>query len=158
MKSVQAYIGLGSNLGNRETNLRSALLKLGELPQTQFVRESSFIETEPVDSPDGSGPFINGVAELETSLSPRDLLEGLLGIERDLGRDRRGRPRNAPRTLDLDLLLYGEQLIDEPDLQVPHPRMTEREFVLWPLLQIASRLTDPRNGEPFADAYRKLKA
>ncbi|MCA8916040.1 MAG: 2-amino-4-hydroxy-6-hydroxymethyldihydropteridine diphosphokinase [Planctomycetes bacterium] len=158
MNSVQAYIGLGSNLGDRETNLRSALLKLGELPQTRLVRESSFIETEPVDSPDGSGPFINGVAELETSLSPRDLLEGLLGIERDLGRDRRGQSRNAPRTLDLDLLLYGEQLIDEPDLQVPHPRMSEREFVLWPLLQIASRLSDPRTGEPFADAYQKLKA
>ena len=158
MNSVQAYIGLGSTLGDRETNLRSALLKLGELPQTRLVRESSFIETEPVDSPDGSGPFINGVAELETSLSPRDLLEGLLGIERDLGRDRRGQSRNAPRTLDLDLLLYGEQLIDEPDLQVPHPRMSEREFVLWPLLQIASRLSDPRTGEPFADAYQKLKA
>lgn len=157
MKRVQAYIGLGSNLGNREANLREALTRLAALPETRLVRESSFLETAAVDSPAGAGPFINGVALVETALSPRELLEALLAIERELGRERRGQPRNAPRTLDLDLLLYGEQVIDEPDLEVPHPRMAEREFVLWPLLQIASKLKDPRTGEPFADAYQKLK-
>ncbi|MCB9892851.1 MAG: 2-amino-4-hydroxy-6-hydroxymethyldihydropteridine diphosphokinase [Planctomycetes bacterium] len=154
---MQAYIGLGSNLGNREANLREALTRLAALPETRLVRESSFLETAAVDSPAGAGPFINGVALVETALSPRELLEALLAIERELGRERRGQPRNAPRTLDLDLLLYGEQVIDEPDLEVPHPRMAEREFVLWPLLQIASKLKDPRTGEPFADAYQKLK-
>ena len=156
-KAVQAFVGLGSNLGDREANLQGALARLAEMPHTRLVRESSFIETEPVDSPEGAGLFLNGVAWIETDLPPREVLEELLEIERNLGRDRRGQPRNAPRTLDLDLLLYGEQVINEPDLQVPHPRMSEREFVLWPLMQIASKLVDPRNGEPFADAYERLK-
>lgn len=155
---VNAYIGLGSNLGDREVNLREALSRLGELPGTRVLRQSSFIETAPVDAPQGSGQFLNGVAMIQTSLDPRGLLQGLLQIERDLGRDRHGQPRNAPRTLDLDLLLYGEQVINEPDLQVPHPRMHERGFVLWPLLQIASKLTDPRTGEPWATQFQRLRA
>jgi 2-amino-4-hydroxy-6-hydroxymethyldihydropteridine diphosphokinase len=158
MDQVQAFVGLGSNLGDREANLRAALARLGELPGSRLVRESSFIETAPVDSPEGAGAFINGVVLLETSLTPRALLEGLLAIERELGRNRKGQPRNAPRTLDLDLLLYGDRVIIEPDLTVPHPRMSERKFVLWPLLQIASKLTDPRSGEPFADAFERLKS
>ncbi|MBZ0137260.1 MAG: 2-amino-4-hydroxy-6-hydroxymethyldihydropteridine diphosphokinase [Planctomycetes bacterium] len=154
---AEAYIALGSNLGDREVNLREALKRVGALPRTKLLRESSLIETAPVDSPDGAGTFLNGVAQIETNLSPRELLEALLDIEKQLGRDRAGQPRNAPRTLDLDLLLYGTQIIDEPGLQVPHPRMHEREFVLWPLLQIASRLADPRTGEPYAEAYARLK-
>jgi 2-amino-4-hydroxy-6-hydroxymethyldihydropteridine diphosphokinase len=155
--SVVAFIGLGSNLGDREANLREAIKRLAELPETRLLRQSSFIETAPVDAPAGSGSFLNGVAMLQTKLEPRSLLQGLLAIERDLGRDRNGQPRNAPRTLDLDLLLYGDRVINEPDLVVPHPRMSEREFVLWPLLQIASRLKDPRTGESFASAYDALK-
>ncbi|MCZ7608277.1 MAG: 2-amino-4-hydroxy-6-hydroxymethyldihydropteridine diphosphokinase [Planctomycetota bacterium] len=154
---MNAFIGLGSNLGDREASLRAALDRLAALPLTRLVRESSLMETEPVDSPEGAGLFLNGVAWIETSLAPLELLEALLAIERELGRDRKGQPRNAPRTIDLDLLLYGEQVIDQPELQVPHPRMSEREFVLWPLLQIASKLRDPRTGEPFADAYARLK-
>jgi 2-amino-4-hydroxy-6-hydroxymethyldihydropteridine diphosphokinase len=154
---VIAFIGLGSNLGDREANLREALKRLAELAGTRVLRASSFIETAPVDAPPGSGQFLNGVAMIQTSLDPRQLLEGLLRVEQDLGRDRKGQPRNAPRTLDLDLLLYGDQVIDEQDLQVPHPRMHEREFVLWPMLQIASKLTDPRTGEPFGTAYDALK-
>lgn len=150
------YIALGSNLGDREATLREALRRLAELPDTQLVRESSFTETAPVDSPPDAGLFLNGAAWLKTALSPRELLNSLLQIERAMGRDRSGQPRNAPRTLDLDLLLYADRIINEEDLQVPHPRMTERAFVLWPLLQIASRLTDPRTGEPFAEAYHRL--
>jgi 2-amino-4-hydroxy-6-hydroxymethyldihydropteridine diphosphokinase len=156
-QSVIAFIGLGSNLGDREVNLREALKRLTDIPGTRVLRQSSFIETEPVDAPPGSGQFLNGVAMVQTFLDPRRLLDELLQIERDLGRDRQGQPRNAPRTLDLDLLLYGDQVINEPDLQVPHPRMHEREFVLWPLLQIASKVKDPRTGEPFASAYDALK-
>ncbi|MCA8910079.1 MAG: 2-amino-4-hydroxy-6-hydroxymethyldihydropteridine diphosphokinase [Planctomycetes bacterium] len=155
--TTDAYIALGSNLGDREANLREALRRLGELPGTELVRESSFMETEPVDSPEGAGMFLNGAAWLKTSLPPRGLLAALLEIERAMGRDRTGQPRNAPRTLDLDLLLYGDRIIEEEDLQVPHPRMHEREFVLWPLLQIASKLKDPRTGEPYAEAYARLK-
>ncbi|MCC6572559.1 MAG: 2-amino-4-hydroxy-6-hydroxymethyldihydropteridine diphosphokinase [Planctomycetes bacterium] len=153
---VTAFIGLGSNLGDREKNLRDAYELLGKLPQTNGLRLSSLIETKPVDSPAGSPDFMNAVAKIETKLPPRDLLKALLGIEKQLGRDRSG-VRNEPRTLDLDLLLYGDKVVNEPDLVVPHPRMHQREFVLWPLLQIDSRVRDPRTGDPFADAYQKLK-
>jgi 2-amino-4-hydroxy-6-hydroxymethyldihydropteridine diphosphokinase len=94
------------------------------------------------------------VARLKTTLSARQLLNALLAVEQKLGRERS--VKNAPRTLDLDLLLYADEVIDEPDLQVPHPRMHERFFVLWPLLQIDSRVRDPRTGDPFADAYARL--
>jgi 2-amino-4-hydroxy-6-hydroxymethyldihydropteridine diphosphokinase len=154
---AEAYIALGSNLGDREARLREALRRLKALPRTSLMRESSFIETEPVDAPEGAGAFLNGVALIETNLSPRELLDALLEIERALGRDRTDQPRNAPRTVDLDLLLYGTQVIHEPGLEVPHPRMHERAFVLWPLLQIASKLTDPRDGTPYTEHYQKLK-
>lgn len=151
---VIAFIGLGSNLGDREENLERALGYLRKIEGIKVERVSSFIETAPVDAPAGSGAFLNAVARLRTTLSARELLNALLAVEQKLGRERS--VKNAPRTLDLDLLLYGDQLIDEPDLQVPHPRMHERFFVLWPLLQIDSRVRDPRTGEPFADAYARL--
>jgi 2-amino-4-hydroxy-6-hydroxymethyldihydropteridine diphosphokinase len=94
------------------------------------------------------------VALLETTLTPGELLAVLLDVERNLGRERG--ERNAPRTLDLDLLLYGDRVIDQPGLQVPHPRMHERTFVLWPLLQVAPKAADPRTGEPYAEAYHRL--
>lgn len=155
--AADAYIALGSNLGDREVNLRRAVHLLAAMPRTKLLRESSLIETEPVDSPKEAGAFLNGVAQIETNLSPRELLDALLEIEKQLGRDRTGQPRNAPRTLDLDLLLYGTQVIIEPGLEIPHPRMHEREFVLWPLLQIASTLKDPRDGTLYADHYQRLK-
>lgn len=151
-----AFIGLGSNLGDREANLRAALEQLGARPETRVVRVSSLLESEPVNCPPGAGPFLNGVAKLETSLTPRELLGRLLEIEMGLGRDRTGEARNAPRTIDLDLLLYGDVVIDAPDLTVPHPRMPERHFVLWPLLQIEPKAKDPRTGEFWADALGQL--
>lgn len=153
---VTAFVGLGSNLGDREANIKHAYELLGALPQTHALRLSSMIETAPVNCPPGSPNFFNAVAKIETRLSARDLLKSLLYIEKQLGRER-GPERNAPRTLDLDLLLYGDAIINEPDLEVPHPRMLQREFVLWPLLQIDSRVRDPRSGGPIADAYQKLK-
>lgn len=151
------FVGLGSNLGDREGNLQAAVGQLRAQDQIEVLRESSLIETAPVDSPDGAGMFLNGVVWLRTALPPASVLEVLLEIERSMGRDRANQPRNAPRTLDLDLLLYGQQIINQPDLVVPHPRMHEREFVLWPLLQIASTLTNPETGEPYATAYAQLK-
>ena len=149
-----AYIALGSNMGQREEHLARALGYLRKIEGIAVERVSSFIETAPVDAPKGSGAFLNAVARLNTTLSARDLLSALLAVEQKMGRERS--VPNAPRTIDLDLLLYGSEIMDEPDLKVPHPRMHERFFVLWPLLQIDSRVRDPRSGEPFADAYQRL--
>jgi 2-amino-4-hydroxy-6-hydroxymethyldihydropteridine diphosphokinase len=141
-----AYIGLGSNLGDREENLRHALERLSELGQ---VRSSSFRETDPVGITD-QPKFLNTAAELSTDLPARDLLKALLAIERDLGRDRSREERWGPRTLDLDLLLYGDEVIDEPGLTVPHPRLAERLFVLEPLHELAPGLLLP-DGTPVGD-------
>lgn len=156
--SVTAFIALGSNLGDREQNLDAAIAALRALPHTRLLRVSSYLPNAPVGCPDGAGEFLNAVAMVETSLPPQELLQHLLRIERELGRDRAGQARNASRPLDLDLLLYGNQLLDEPGLQVPHPRMLQRRFVLWPLLQIAPRAQDPRTGALLADALAALPA
>lgn len=153
-KPVIAFIALGSNVGHREQHLSQALDYLRRVEGLRVVRVSSMVETAPVNCPPGSGSFLNAVAKLETTLSARAVLDALLAVELKLGRER-SQP-NAPRTIDLDLLLYGREIIDEPGLQVPHPRMHQRFFVLWPLLQIDSRVQDPRTGEPFADAYDRL--
>jgi 2-amino-4-hydroxy-6-hydroxymethyldihydropteridine diphosphokinase len=134
-----AYIGLGSNLGDREGTLRDALARLAELGE---VRVSSFHETDPVGVID-QPKFVNAVVELSTQLTPRDLLDALLAIERELGRDRSREQRWGPRTLDLDLLLYGGEMIDEPGLTVPHPRLADRRFVLEPLHELVPGLVLP---------------
>jgi 2-amino-4-hydroxy-6-hydroxymethyldihydropteridine diphosphokinase len=137
---ARAFVGLGSNLGDREAALRGALDLLGE----DVVAVSSFRETDPVGYLD-QPPFLNAVAALETELGPRALLERLLEVERKLGRTRDG-PRFGPRTIDLDLLLYGDRVIVEPGLVVPHPRMAERRFVLEPLAELDPDLAVPGQG------------
>jgi 2-amino-4-hydroxy-6-hydroxymethyldihydropteridine diphosphokinase len=133
-----AYIGLGSNLGDREQLIREAARLIGAL------RLSTVIETEPWGY--GDQPlFLNAVAELETPLTARQLLDHLLDVERRLGRERVG-PQWGPRTIDLDLLLYGDQTIDEAGLVVPHPRLREREFVLGPLAELVPALKIPGMG------------
>jgi 2-amino-4-hydroxy-6-hydroxymethyldihydropteridine diphosphokinase len=141
---MRAYVGLGANLGDREGTLRRALELLGETPVVAVVAVSSFRETDPVGYLD-QPPFINVAAALETELAPRELLEALLDVERELGRTRDG-PRFGPRTIDLDLLLYGDAEIDEPGLAVPHPRLHEREFALEPLAELDPALRIPRRG------------
>lgn len=136
---TRAYVGLGSNLGEREANVRRALARLQELGP---VRASAFYETDPVGVTD-QPKFINAVAELQTELGPRRLLERLLEIERELGRDRTSERRWGPRLIDLDLLLYGSEEVDEPGLTVPHPRLAERRFVLEPLHELAPQLVLP---------------
>lgn len=133
----RAYVALGSNLGDRHAQLAAALRALGETPGVRVVTTADWIETEPVGGPPGQGRYLNGAVELETTLTPRALLERLLAIERAAGRDRTEGVRNGPRTLDLDLLLHGDQRVAEPDLLVPHPRLEERVFVLQPMAQIA---------------------
>ena len=138
-----AYIALGSNLGESEDTVRQAINALAGLPQTQLARASSLYRSAPVghtDQPD----FINAVAELSTALAPLDLLAALLALEQQFGRERAF--RNAPRTLDLDLLLYDAKIIAEPGLTVPHPRMHQRAFVLAPLVEIAPACVIPGIG------------
>jgi 2-amino-4-hydroxy-6-hydroxymethyldihydropteridine diphosphokinase len=128
------FIALGSNLGDRARHIHDALHELTERGDIRIVACSTLHETEPVGGPAGQGLFLNGVAELATEVSPRELLQRMLDVERRHGRERT--VPNAPRTLDLDLLLYRELVIDEPTLKVPHPRMWEREFVMAPLREI----------------------
>jgi 2-amino-4-hydroxy-6-hydroxymethyldihydropteridine diphosphokinase len=129
---VRAFVGLGGNLGDARATLESAVQSLAELRQTKLRRCSSWYRSAPVDA---SGPdFVNAVVELETTLAPDELLERLRAIERQHGRERSH--RNAPRTLDLDLLLYGDAHIATPALTVPHPRLHERAFVLAPLAEL----------------------
>ena len=133
-----AYVGLGANVGDREAQIREAAALIG------VVRLSSLIETEPwgvVDQP----PFLNAVAEVETKLTARAFLDRLLAVERRLGRLRTGK-RWGPRTIDLDLLLFGREAIDEPGLTVPHPYLLERAFALEPLRELEPTLEIPGNG------------
>jgi 2-amino-4-hydroxy-6-hydroxymethyldihydropteridine diphosphokinase len=142
-RPVRAYVGLGSNLGDREATIRGALERLAGADRVEVVAVSTLRETEPVGPVTDQPAFLNGVAELETSLTPRDLLTLMLAVEAEFGRTRAG-PQGGPRTLDLDLLLYGDERIDEPGLQVPHPRLGERAFVLEPLAELG--WTPPAQG------------
>ena len=149
--SFPVAIALGSNVGDRDATLRGAVDALR--PDIQGIRLSSFHETEYVGE-DPQPAVLNGALAGETSLAPRALLDRLLAIEQTFGRTR---PYpGAPRTLDLDLILYGNQLIDQPGLTVPHPRFRERRFVLEPLAEIAPGLRDPVTGRTIAELLGRL--
>lgn len=139
---IRAFVGLGANLGDPQRAVRDALDALRALPQTRIDAVSSLYLSAPVDA--GGDDYVNAVARLQTSLSAHDLLTGLQGIERNFGRERPF--RNAPRTLDLDLLLYGEHTIHDDVLEVPHPRMMTRAFVLLPLLELDAGIRVPGHG------------
>lgn len=138
---VQAFIGIGSNLGDRLAHCRAALDRLALLPGTTVKRISPFFESEPQEGVEG-GLFLNAVVEIATSLPPRELLGHLQDIEAALGRAPDHRPGTA-RTMDLDILLYGDSVMDEPDLTIPHPRMAGRRFVLAPLVALAPSVRHP---------------
>lgn len=137
---VLAAIAIGSNLGQRAKHIEVARQALAALPRTQLIAFSSSHETAAV-GPGAQGQYLNAAAVIETAMSPRDLLNHLLRIEQTAGRVRG--EKWGPRTLDLDLLLYGDQVIDEPGLKVPHPHMHERRFVLDPLAEIAPEMVHP---------------
>jgi 2-amino-4-hydroxy-6-hydroxymethyldihydropteridine diphosphokinase len=141
---MRAYLGLGANLGDRDATIRSAVELLGRDGGVDVVRVSTLRETDPVGLVD-QPRFLNGVAVVETELSPRELLDRLLAVERELGRTRTG-PRYGPRTIDLDLLVYGDETVDEPGLTVPHPRLAERQFALEPLAEVEPDLVVPGRG------------
>jgi len=141
--SARAFIGLGANLGDPEAQIRTAIAAIAALPSTRLARASSMYRTAPLgyaDQPD----FVNAVAEIETELEPRELLAALQAIENRSGRERPF--PNAPRTLDLDLLLYDDRVIHEPGLEIPHSRMHERAFVLAPLVEIDPAIEIPGRG------------
>ena len=136
-------IALGSNLGDRRAHLGWAVERLGRL--LDDLRSSSFIETDAVDVPDPQPPYLNAAVVGETALDPDALLAALLCLEQVRGRERRS--FRAARTLDLDLILYGDHVSRRPDLEIPHPRFRERRFVLEPLAEVASGMTDPLTGK-----------
>lgn len=143
MADRRAYVAFGANLGDPAAVFRFACARIDELPRTRLVARSSLYRTAPIgvgEQPD----YLNAVIAIETRLAPLTLLEALLAIEIEGGRTRPF--MQAPRTLDLDLLLYGDQRIDEPELSVPHPRMHQRAFVLAPLAEIAPELVVPGHG------------
>ena len=141
---TQALVALGANLGAREQTLVAALDALDASPGVRVVARSRFHRTEPVDAPPGSPSFLNGAALLETSLAPGELLALLFDVERRHGRRRDG--LNAPRTLDLDLVLHGDAIVDTPGLVIPHPRAHLRAFVLEPACEVAPHLRHPVLG------------
>ena len=142
LAQVTAYIGIGANLGDARANVHDALARLARLPGAVLVDASASYRTAPIDS--SGDDYINAVARITTTLPPEDLLQALHAIEAAHGRERPY--RNAPRTLDLDLLLYDEAQIASATLTVPHPRLTERAFVLVPLLALAPAIVVPGRG------------
>jgi len=143
---VRVYIGLGGNLGDIEATLSQALLALDMIPQTTVRHHSKFYRT-PAWGKTDQPPFLNAVAELRTRLAPRVLLEHLLAIEQRFGRVRGDSGKWGPRALDLDMLVYGEERLDEPGLHLPHPYLRQRAFVLVPLAEIAADLVVPEQGK-----------
>ena len=152
---MKAYVGMGSNVGDREAMIRSALECLAQVPETNLIRASSLYDTEPAGDADQPN-FLNAVAELDTELTPRQLLWNLLLIERRLGRVRTR--RWGPRNIDLDLLLQGSLVIDEPDLKVPHPELLQRAFVLVPLVELDPLLVHPITNESLLAHLSRLHA
>ncbi len=151
-----ALIGMGSNLGDRQANLNGAIAALGEAPNVTIRQVSSFHETEPVGGPAGQGKYLNAVARIETGLDPVALLHVLQEIEARFGRERT--VRWGARTLDLDLLVFDDRIIATPELEVPHPRMRTRRFVLEPLVEVAPCSVDPVTGRSFAAILAELKS
>jgi 2-amino-4-hydroxy-6-hydroxymethyldihydropteridine diphosphokinase len=152
---MRAYVGLGANLGDREATIARAVELLDAHDGVHVVAVSTLRETDPVGFLD-QPRFLNGVAAVETELEPRDLLERLLEVERRLGRTREG-PRYGPRTIDLDLLVFGDREVAEPGLTVPHPRLAERAFALEPLAELAPELDIPGRGR-VSDLLRGLQS
>lgn len=158
----RAFIGIGTNLGDRIANYHEALERIGKLRQTRIVRQSSIYETDPVG--DVIGPFLNGAIEVETEYSADALMNQLLSIERAMGRKRVRMPKGAarvkykPRIIDLDLLFFNNDMIDTPKLTVPHPRIQERRFVLVPMSELAPALIHPRLNATISELLAGLKS
>jgi 2-amino-4-hydroxy-6-hydroxymethyldihydropteridine diphosphokinase len=157
----RAFIGIGTNLGDRAANFRDAIKRIGAMPSTRVVRQSSIYETEPVGNIQGF--FLNGVVEADTALLADELLRALLAIERSMGRKRpstakRTRTADQARVIDLDLLFFENQVTDTPALQLPHPRLHERRFVLAPMAELAPTLIHPILKKSISEMLAGLKS
>ncbi len=154
-KPKKVYLSVGSNLGDRAAHLEEARSRVERLPETKFLRASSVLETDPVGGPP-QGKYLNAIWEIETALSPKELKDGLKKIEETLGR----KPsfRNAPREIDLDIILYGDQVVEENDLQIPHPRFHERGFVLEPLAELVPGKIHPTLGKTVRELLEELES
>lgn len=153
---VSAFIGIGSNLGDRQGNAQAAVANLARHLQIQIVKQSKWHETKAVCLPSEAQPdFINGVVQIETTLGPEDLFQTLKGIEVKMGR--KPNPQKwQPRLIDLDLLFYGEQIVETPTLTIPHPHVQERRFVLEPLAEIARDFVHPILKKPVAELFQNM--
>jgi len=154
---TRAYIGLGGNIGDVETTLTEAMWAIDSLPQTSIRAQSKFYRSPPwgfTEQPE----FLNAVVEVQTRLAPRVLLNFLLDIETRFGRDRSTSEKWGPRELDLDLLVFGEETINEPGMHLPHPHLQERAFVLLPLAEIAPTLVIPGLGRPVSELLDAIEA
>jgi 2-amino-4-hydroxy-6-hydroxymethyldihydropteridine diphosphokinase len=152
---VTSYIGIGSNVGNRQSNIRTALQELKRTKNITIQKTSSFYQTEPQGGPEGQPWFLNGVVRIETSLSPSKLLERLHEIEQGLKRKRT--VKNGPRTIDLDILTYGKRVVARPRLFIPHPLLCQREFVLKGFCELAPDFVHPLLRKSIHDIYETLK-
>jgi 2-amino-4-hydroxy-6-hydroxymethyldihydropteridine diphosphokinase len=158
----RAFIGLGTNLGDRAANYREAIQRIGRLPESRIVSRSSIYETEPVG--DVEGVFLNGVVEIETELAADQLMRRLLTIERTMGRKRPGgrkargrRRRYRPRVIDLDVLFFDKEILNTASITVPHPRLHERRFVLAPMAELAPALIHPKLNVSISELLAGLK-
>jgi 2-amino-4-hydroxy-6-hydroxymethyldihydropteridine diphosphokinase len=160
----RAFIGIGTNLGDKAANYREAIVRIAGLPETRVLRQSSVYETDPVGAVDLKGPFFNGVIEIETELPADALMRRMLAIERTMGRKRvpgrkpTRRIRYKPRVIDLDLLFFNKEIRDTPALMLPHPRLHERRFVLAPMAELAPALIHPRLNVTISDLLANLKS
>ncbi len=156
-RSMLVYIGIGSNLGDRKQLVTTAVAHIDELPNTSVTKTSNWYETEPVGIPGDANPFINGVVEVGTELSPRELLNHLLSIEKEMGRERADTKGYQSRLIDLDILIYGDKVIDETGLTIPHPHLEERAFVLVPLNELCGDKPIPGSYQTVHEALQRLR-
>jgi 2-amino-4-hydroxy-6-hydroxymethyldihydropteridine diphosphokinase len=153
---AQALLGLGSNLGNRDAMLDAAVESLDSTTGVRMVARSRWHSTKPVGGPPGQDDYLNGAVLIETTLEPLVLLRQVRQIETQFGRQRQTEVRWGPRTLDIDLLLYDDRVVDTPELEIPHPRMAERRFVLEPTVEIAANWVHPVRKTSLAELLRRL--